>query len=237
MRMEDYVAAVKIPFGGDIIETELDGSYEKIIEEALRQAKVYMKESRIKTYNWAPVIDTTEDRVLRVQRIFRGTTHDLSLAGANVNDPTGFDIWLGSALIGQGTLGSGIYAFAQQFDRLSQYQKMYNSLGSDIDYKFNYAEKKLFPISNRPPSAFTILYVLDYDNIEQVESPEWQNMIIRLAVALGKMTLGKIRGSWSQTSALYTTNAAEYVSEGNAEYQQVTEEMKSFGRHVIVKGN
>lgn len=236
MKMEDYEAAVKFGFGGDIIETELDGSYPQIIEEALRQAKVYMKESRIKTYPWAKVIDTTNDRILRVQRIFRGTASDLSAAGANINDPAGFDLWLGSAVIGQGANYAGVYSFAQQFSRLSKYQQIFNSIGSDIDYKYNYAEKKLYPISNRPPSSFTIYYVLDYDNVEQVEAPEWQNMIVRLAIAIGKMTLGKIRGSWKQTSPLHETNAAEYVSEGNAEYALVVEEMKSFGRRVIVKG-
>lgn len=237
MTMDEYKNAVSLAFGAGIVETEIDDSLEVFIEEALRQAKAYMKETRIKTYNWGKVIDTKEDRILRVERIFRGTASDLSASGANINDPSGFDIWLGSAVIGQGVVGSGMYQFAQQFSRISKYQKMFNSLGSDIDYKYVYAEKKLYPISNRPPSQFTILYVLDYDNIEQVEAPEWQNMIIRLAIALGKMTLGKIRGSWRQTSALHETNASEYVAEGNAEYLQVIEEMKNYGRRVIVKGN
>lgn len=235
MTTQEAIQDILMEFGGGLIEMEIEPILTQTIEKALRLAKSYMKETRTKTYKWAPVIDVSEDRIRQVKRIFSGNTGNSIMGSANINDPNRNDIFTVSSFVGVGDIG-GMGHFAQNFSRISQKQKMLNTLGSDIDYKYIYAEKKLYPISNRPPSTFTIFYVLDYYSIEDVEDMEWQNLIVRLATAIAKRTLGSIRTNYKEENALYSDNGENYAEDGKEEYNAVMEEMKARGKRISIKG-
>lgn len=235
MTTQEAIQDILMEFGGGLIEMEIEPILTQTIEKALRLAKSYMKETRTKTYKWAPVIDVSEDRIRQVKRIFSGNTGNSIMGSSNINDPNRNDIFTVSSFVGVGDIG-GMGQFAQNFSRISQKQKMLNTLGSDIDYKYIYAEKKLYPISNRPPSTFTIFYVLDYYSIEDVEDMEWQNLIVRLATAIAKRTLGSIRTNYKEENALYSDNGENYAEDGKEEYNAVMEEMKARGKHISIKG-
>jgi hypothetical protein len=219
------------------------------IEESLRLAKSYMRETRWATYKFRPVIkyrceETGKDvhgnlnNILHIKRIFWANRRS-AFDGANPHQPE-FDIWMGNALIGVGGVGGvGIGGVARRFSNISQMQKMQNSLGSDLTVKFNYSEKTFMPISNRVLSSddhVTIEYVHDYNSIEEVQLVEWQNLIIRLAVAITKQAGGKMRGAYTQSNALWNNNAAELTEEGNEEFNAVIAEMKTTGQRVFIKG-
>jgi hypothetical protein len=133
--------------------------------------------------------------------------------------------------------GIGMNSFARQFGQYSSRQQMANALGHDLEGEYDYETKKLYPISNRPPRYFTIKYVYDFESVEDVHEVDWQNIIIRLAIAIAKINLGQIRTDHIDKGSLWEDNGAEYLERGMNEHDAIIEELKQKGRHPIFKGD
>ena len=60
-----------------------------------------------------------------------------------------------------------------------------------------------------------------FNSVEEITSDYWIDIIIRMAVALTKVTLGNIRGRFTQTNALWTQDAEKMAAEGKEELQEL----------------
>lgn len=52
-------------------------------------------------------------------------------------------------------------------------------------------------------------------------------MLIRLAIALTKVTVGRIRSRYTQSNALWTQDGAELLQEGNDELNSIREKLEA----------
>ena len=75
--------------------------------------------------------------------------------------------------------------------------------------------------------AITIEYIPLLDNVEDVKSDYWIDILMRLSVALTKQILGKIRSRYKQSNALWTMDGDQMTEEGNAEIQALREQLNS----------
>jgi hypothetical protein len=66
-------------------------------------------------------------------------------------------------------------------------------------------------------NLITIEYVPRYDNVEEITSDFWIDVLMRLSKALTKITLGRVRGRYTQTNALWQSDASTMLQEGQTE--------------------
>lgn len=78
-----------------------------------------------------------------------------------------------------------------------------NTMSTDLNFIFDKSKNYLYINSAfDKPKYIAVTYIPRFDNVEEVTSDYWIDIIIRMAVALTKITLGNIRGKYTQTNAL-----------------------------------
>ena len=78
-----------------------------------------------------------------------------------------------------------------------------NTVSTDLTFRFDRHTNYLYiNTSGDKPSTITIEYVPLYENVEEIVSDYWIDMIIQLATALAKVTIGRIRSRYTQSNAL-----------------------------------
>ena len=83
--------------------------------------------------------------------------------------------------------------------------------------EIEYAERK----------GVTIEYVPRYDTVEEIVSDYWIDALIRMAVALTKITVGRVRTRYTQANALWTQDGTQLLQEGLEEYRALQEYLQA----------
>jgi hypothetical protein len=73
------------------------------------------------------------------------------------------------------------------------------------------------------PASITIEYVPIFQSVEDVKSDYWIDIIQRLSIAHTKVILGRVRGRYKQSNALWTQDSDEMLAEGNEELKTIRE--------------
>ena len=63
--------------------------------------------------------------------------------------------------------------------------------------------------------------------MSEVFSDYWIDIILRMAVALGKVTLGRIRTRFTQSNALWQQDGQTMLDEGNSELNDLREKLQA----------
>ena len=85
-------------------------------------------------------------------------------------------------------------------------------------FRYDKASNKLYiNIASNNPTNITIEYVPRYDSVEDVVSDYWIDILVKLAVAITKITVGRIRSRYVQSNALWQ-NDINILQEGLDEY-------------------
>ena len=93
-------------------------------------------------------------------------------------------------------------------------------------FRFDKSTNNLYiNISTNAPSTVTIEYVPRYDNVEEITSDYWIDILMRMSVALTKVTLGRIRSRFTQSNALWAMDGETLLAEGNAELDALREHL------------
>ena len=87
--------------------------------------------------------------------------------------------------------------------------------------------KKTSIIINSTSTSIVIEYVPIFENVEDVKSDYWIDIIQRLALALTKRGLGRIRNYAKQSNALYTIDGDTLLEEGNRELDNLEEILRN----------
>lgn len=78
-----------------------------------------------------------------------------------------------------------------------------NTTSTDLIFRYDRHSNYLYVnVAYDKPEYITIEYVPRYDDASQIVSDYWIDMLIKLAVALTKVTLGRIRSRFTQSNAL-----------------------------------
>lgn len=229
MTEQEYINEIKLKLTGDILETELsDDTYHKILQSALREIQRYINSTYIITVPYKPCIDLSnkadtndiEIKVNSITSVLR--TEDLTGGRGNVDvvkDPMQVAQW--QLLSGMGNM----YYFQHAIDNLgawSTMQQIRNTTSTDLQYIYDEHTNKLYiNVVQGTPQKITIEYVPRYSNVEEITSDFWIDMLMRLSVALTKVTLGRIRTRYTQSNALWTQDGDTILAEGNEELSNI----------------
>lgn len=226
MDRQAYKDEIVFKLTGGVLDIELDdASLDKLLNSAFREVQRYIDTTKIITIPYKQCIDLSEYKINAVVRVFRATAYTgNSETGSNsVADPMMVSQW--QLLAGPGNLynfQNHIYNYAS-WNTLLQ---MRNTLSTDLAFRYDKSSNQLYiNVSSGTPDTITIEYVPRYDDISEIVSDYWIDVIVRMSVALAKITLGRIRSRFTQSNALWTMDGDKLLEEGNAELSDLREKL------------
>lgn len=230
--IQEYREEIKLKLTGDLLESELDDTtIDKVIKSALRELQRYVNSTKLITVPFKNCIDLSNPadtnneqlNVNSVVMIYR--TEDLTGGNgtdhASTADPMQIAQW--QLLAGMGNLNYFQDAVSN-YGAWSSLQQIRNTLSTDLAYTFDKDTNKLYiNIVEGTPAKITIEYIPLYSDVSEITSEYWVDMLMRLSLALMKVTLGRIRTRYTQSNALWQGDGDTILQEGKEELTNIRE--------------
>ncbi|MBO7734835.1 MAG: hypothetical protein J6S67_19905 [Methanobrevibacter sp.] len=225
MDRQAYRDEIKFVLTGGVIDLELDDSaLDKVINSAFREVQRYITSTKIITVPFKKCIDLTGCGVEAVTAVFRteGYTSDTS-EGTYPVDPMLASQW--QLLSGVGNLYN-FQDYVLNYASWNTILQIRNTTSTDLAFRWDRSSNKLYiNIATSAPAYITIEFIPRYNDVSEVVSDYWIDVIMKLSVALTKVILGRIRGRYTQTNALWLQDAQTMLEEGNAELRELREHL------------
>lgn len=218
MKMKKYVDEILLKLGGGVVKIELEDNriVKKIVQSAFRELQRYINVVKYETVPYQQCIDLSKLKVHTVTQVLRAT------AMANGNYEMADALYLSMSSF-QGSLND-----MSAYRTYLLTRQIKNTLKTDLAFRWDELTKKLYVSASYPqPEAITVVYVPKFDSVEELDSPYWEDMLMRLSLAHCKETLGRIRGKYRLENALYNLDADQLLEEGRAELQEIREHLQA----------
>lgn len=230
--MNDYLDEIKLKLTGDLLESELDDdTLAKIVKSALRELNRYITDTSLITIPFKECIDLSnpkdtkgqEIEVNSISMVYRasGLGDSTSEQSSESFDPMEVARW--QMLSGMGNL-MNFQDAVYNYSAWSTIQQIQNTTSTDMAFMYDKHTQKLYINSaNSRPEYITIEYIPVFTEVEQICSEYWQDMLMRLALALTKCTLGRIRTRYVIGNSPIQQDGDRILQEGNEELALVRE--------------
>lgn len=226
MDIQAYRDEIRLKLTGRLLDLELDDStLDSVINSAFREIQRYIDTTRLATIQYSPCIDLSKCGVNAVVAVYRSQGYLSPSADASDGisgiDPMYAMQW--QILAGLGTGMFNNYALSN-YAAWNTSLQIKNTISTDLAFKYDRHSDKLYiNCAFDQPQYITIEYVPRYNDVSEIVSDYWIDMIIRLAVALTKTILGRIRSRFTQSNALWTQDGETLLAEGNEELTTLRE--------------
>lgn len=223
MKMESYLDEIKMELTGGVLDLELDDTQlQKIVNSSLREIQRYICSTKIITIPYQKCIDLSDYKVNAVVRIYRANSDGISNNDSTTSyaeaDPMQVSLWQFTNTMGN------MYNFNNYANRIISYstmQQIQNTLSTDLEFYYQDDEKKLYINTTVAiGSNITIEYVPRYDNVDEVKSDFWIDVIMRMSKATAKIVIGRMRKKFTQTNALWQLDT-DILTEGQTEIAEL----------------
>lgn len=240
MKLEEFVEHIKDELTGGILELEIsDDEIGKLVKLALHEVQRHIDETRLVTVPFASCIDlgpyVDEEGVEHpgfkhssIIKVYRTSPiGDLSNDNTGISsiDPMYAQVWLAYSN------GGSMYNLNNYLTNYMSYNtllQLRNTTSTDLAFKEDKHENKLYiNVSGGNPKEVTIEYVPIFEDVDDVKSDYWIDILQRLALALTKRVLGRIRTFAKQSNALYTIDGDTILAEGNEELKELREILRN----------
>lgn len=229
MELAAYKEEILFKLTGGVLECELDDkALTQVLNAALREVQRYIDTTVIKTIPFDNCIDLSDYNVSSVSRVYRAKGF---MANENESDgPTPADPMYASQwqlLSGTGNMYN-FNDYVYNYAAYNTLQQIRNTTSTDLAFRYDKSSNKLYiNIATSKPQSITIEYVPKYNDVSEITSDYWIDIIVRLATALAKVTLGRIRTRYTQSNALWTQDGQTMLDEGNAELTDIREKLQT----------
>jgi hypothetical protein len=220
MKREQYIQDIILQLGGQGVKIELmeNDQISKLLDLSLSELQAYINITKLATLQYAPCIDLSECAVQTVQQVFRTDSY---------ND-TGSNELLDAIYLSFSALKGWSTDSMSQYRSYLRTQQIKNTLKTDLSFRWDEMEKKLYVSANYPmPNRITIQYIPLFKDVEEINSTYWEDKLRRLALAHCKIVLGRIRGKYTLSNAPYTLDADTLLEEGNNELKDIRDQLQN----------
>lgn len=224
--LEDIREEIRLKLTGDLLEIELeDDTINQIIMSAIRELQRYITVTRLITVPFERCIDLKNyDCINNVVAIYRTD----ELGGVTTGNGASYDpmqVAQWQMISGMGNLRyfqDAVYNYASW----TTLQQIRQTLSTDLAFKYDKHSKKLYiNTSVGTPANITIEYIPIIKIVEDIKSEYWEDMLVRLSLALTKVTIGRIRTRYTQSNALWTQDGDIILQEGQEELKELRQMM------------
>ena len=229
MKLEEIIDEIKLELTGYILDMEItDETIVSVIKKALRELERFFDETTMVSVPFASCIDLNgeffEERVSSIVKIYRTEGIGDSGSGLSVmNDPVQMSQF---AIFSNGGTMYNLNDYVMNYASWMTMYKIKNTISTDLSFKEDRHNKKLYINNYNAPSMVTIEYIPKLKSVEDIQSDYWIDILIKYSVALTKIVLGRIRTRFNQTNALWTQDGDKILEEGNTELKELREVLR-----------
>ena len=199
------------------------------IKSSLRELQRYITSSNLITVPYKSCIDLsnaedTNGETLHVNSVIMVyRTEDLSGNGTSttsaMSDPMQVAQW--QLLSGMGNLNyfqDAVY----NYSAWTTLEQIRNTTSTDLAFRFDKSTNKLYiNVSEGTPNNITIEYIPVFQDVSEVTSDYWSDILLRLSLAQTKVTLGRVRTRYVQSNALWSQDGDTILQEGKEELENI----------------
>jgi hypothetical protein len=226
MDMQMIKDEVLLKLTGDVVSMELsDAALTKVINSALREVQRYIDTFKMVTVPYKSCIDVSGYKVSAITGVRRSEGYINNDAQNSTSmDPMYASQWM--MLSGVGNVGR-ISEYASNLASWNTMLQIRNTISTDLSFYFDKSDNKLYiNVSSDIPKEVTIIYIPRFDDVSQITSDYWQDVLVRMSVAIAKVTVGRVRTKFKQSNALWTLDGDQILEEGNTELTNLRQELK-----------
>lgn len=224
MNIQAYRDEIRFKLTGGVLRLEIDDSaLDCAINSALREIQRYICSTRVVTIPYQKCIDVKDLKVNSISRIYRTESYTTGpdTMGTTPVDPMYAAQW--QMLSGTGNLYN-FQDYVYDFAAWNTLLQIRNTISTDLAFIYNKDSEKLYiNMSQNFPTHITIEFVPRYEDVSEIKSDFWIDILMRLALAITKQTLGRIRSKYTQSNALWELDGDKLLEEGTNELNELRE--------------
>jgi hypothetical protein len=228
MKLDAVLDEIKLELTGYILDMEIaDETLISVVKKALRELERFWDETTMISVPFASCIDLDgeffKEHVSSIVKIYRtegvGDSGSLSV----MNDPLQMAQF---AIFSNGGTMYNLNDYVMNYASWMTMYKIKNTMSTDLSFKEDRHNKKLYINNSNAPKMVTIEYIPKLTSVEDIQSDYWIDILIKYCVALTKVVLGRIRTRFSQSNALWTQDGERILDEGNNELKELREVLR-----------
>ena len=225
MKVDDILDEIKLELTGYLLDMEItDETLVSVVHKALRELTRYWDESRMISVPYASCIDLAgkffDEQVSSIVKVYRTEGMGDSQGISVVNDPVQMAQF---AIFSNGGTMYNLQDYVMNYASWMTMYQMKNTMSTDMSFKEDRHNKKLYINNYNAPSMVTIEYIPKLTSVEDIQSDYWIDILVKYCVALTKIVLGRIRTRFTQSNALWTQDGEKILEEGNTELKELRE--------------
>ena len=226
MKLDEVLDEIKIELTGYILDMEItDETLVQVVNKALRELTRYWDESTMISVPFASCINLDgeffREKVSSIVKVYRTEGSGESTDGLSVvADP----VYMAQfAIFSNGGTMYNLQDYVMNYASWMTLGKIRNTISTELSFKEDRHNKKLYINNYQAPSMITIEYIPKLSSVEDIQSDYWIDILIKLCVAMTKVVLGRIRTRFTQSNALWTQDGERILDEGNTELKELRE--------------
>ena len=225
MKLDDILSEIKIELTGYILDMEItDETLVSIVNKALRELTRFIDETSMISCPFASCIDLDgeffKEKVSSIVKVYRTEGAGDSASFSVMNDPIQMAQF---AIFSNGGTMYNLQDYVMNYASWMTMYKIKNTMSTELSFKEDRHNKKLYINNYNAPSMITIEYIPKLTSVEDIQSDYWIDILIKYCVALTKVVLGRIRTRFTQSNALWTQDGEKILEEGNTELRELRE--------------
>ena len=211
LSLQDYEDYVNMQLGASVLQIEIADDIPTIILMAFEELKHYITDTETMTLPYAQKIDLSGKKVANILYIMRGQT---------TTGPGGFQdimyIYSRANALSSYTL--------TDYARGLMANQNKSALATDLDFHYDKRNEELYVYAQQSiPSTITLCYTPEYEDVNEIIEPFWQNLLKRLSLAMAKEAMGRIRSKYQLNSATYNLDGNTLLTEAQTELSTIRE--------------
>lgn len=223
MKLCDYISDIKLTLTGGVLRLEIsDETIGKLVLKAFAEVQRFIDETRFVQVPYSSCIDLKDFKHSSITNVYRtkGTGIDTSDDPNALNDPMYFQMWASYGFGGMYNLNQ----FLLNYGAFNTIEQIRNTQTTDMKFIEDKQGDKLYINSSiDKPDMVTIEYVPKFEDVDEIKSDYWIDILKRLSLAHVKVTLGYIRTRMKVNNQPYTDDGEEMRQEGIQELEALRE--------------
>jgi hypothetical protein len=213
MTLAEYTEEISFRLGGTVLELEIANDLPRCVQQAFRKVKRYVTTPAYMTLPWnsnngGNTVSLKDKNVYSVINVMRPDSYN----SLSVNS---LDVF------GLAQSYSAVTNLDAYMNRMLRLQQM-NTISTDLDFVWDAHRKELSIMMNPPyTNQVTIVYIPDYQSVEEITEVYWVDIILKLATAYAKQVLGRIRSKYTLNSSQYSLDGETLLNESKEEIAEI----------------
>lgn len=234
MKMEEVVDQISFMLGLPANENTEGLQIEQAVNIAFRELKRYMKTPVDKTVPYSTRMDLVKLGIntRKVLYVYASRPR-IGLTLGSIDSGNVFQV--AAAVNSQSAIGNTSMLNIDPILTEMGMAQVRNTISTDFQWKYDELNQVVYCSHRDPrPATVTIRYVPEFQDVSEIQSHAWIDYLVRMSTANMKIALGRARSKYKIEGSNVTLDGDVLLSEGNAELEQIREELESRRQKLVL---